>query len=231
MSELSRFTRFVNHDIVTNDVKLTVHDSEDLKMINTVIFDIGMVLVYFRWRELYAELGFTGEKFEKIADATVRNPWWEEFDKGLMTTEEIIERFAASAPEYKKDIAQIYENMGDIVRLYDYAIPWIQDLKNRGYKIYILSNWSKPAYDDNLDTNLRFLNLVDGAVMSFREGIIKPDEKIYELICSRYDIDPKRAVFLDDNAANIEGARAFGLNAIHFKTYEQAKAELEAMLS
>lgn len=210
---------------------MEMYGLEENEMINTVIFDIGMVLVYFRWRELYAELGFTGEKFEKIADATVRNPWWEEFDKGLMTTEEIIERFAASAPEYKKDIAQIYENMGDIVRLYDYAIPWIQDLKHRGYKIYILSNWSKPAYDDNLDTNLRFLNLVDGAVMSFREGIIKPDEKIYELICSRYDIDPKRAVFLDDNAANIEGARAFGLNAIHFKTYEQAKAELEAMLS
>lgn len=36
-------------------------------MISTVVFDIGMVLVYFRWRELFAELGFEGEKFEKIA--------------------------------------------------------------------------------------------------------------------------------------------------------------------
>lgn len=200
-------------------------------MINTVIFDIGNVLVHFRWRELYADLGFTGEKFEKIADATVRNPWWEEFDKGLMTTEEIIDRFAMSAPEYKKEIAEIYENMGDLVRIFDYAIPWIWELKDRGYKVYILSNWSKPAYDDNLETNLRFLKFVDGALMSFKEGIIKPDRKIYELICSRYGINPENAVFLDDNAANIEGAKAFGLNAIHFKTYEQAKQELEAMLS
>lgn len=200
-------------------------------MINTVIFDIGMVLVYFRWREMYADLGFEGERFEKIANATVHNPWWNEFDKGLMTTEEVIERFAESAPEYKKEIAEIYEHMDEIVELYDYAIPWIRDLKAKGYKVYILSNWSKPAYDANLDTNLKFLSEVDGALMSFREGIIKPDRQIYKLICSRFDIDPKKAVFLDDNAANVQGARDFGLNAIHFKTYEQAKAELEEMLN
>lgn len=202
-------------------------------MIKTVIFDIGNVLVHFRWRELYVELGYTGEKFERIADATVRNPWWEEFDKGLMTTEEVIDRFAERVPEYRTEISEIYEpkNLGELVRLYDYAIPWIQELKADGYRVYILSNWSKPAYDANLDTNLRFLSEVDGALMSFQEGIIKPDRKIYELICSRYDIDPKEAVFLDDNAANIEGARAFGLNAIHFKNYEQAKRELDAMLA
>lgn len=200
-------------------------------MINTVIFDIGMVLVYFRWREMYADLGFEGERFEKIANATVHNPWWNEFDKGLMTTEEVIERFAESAPEYKKEIAEIYEHMDEIVELYDYAIPWIRDLKAKGYKIYILSNWSKPAYDANLDTNLKFLSEVDGTLMSFREGIIKPDRQIYELLCSRFDIDPKKAVFLDDNAANVQGARDFGLRAIHFKTYEQARAELEEMLN
>lgn len=202
-------------------------------MIKTVIFDIGNVLVHFRWRELYVELGYTGEKFERIADATVRNPWWEEFDKGLMTTEEVIDRFAERVPEYRTEISEIYEpkNLGELVRLYDYAIPWIQELKADGYRVYILSNWSKPAYDANLDTNLRFLSEVDGALMSFQEGIIKPDRKIYELICSRYDIDPKEAVFLDDNAANIEGAREFGLNAIHFKNYEQAKRELDAMLA
>ena len=199
-------------------------------MIRTVIFDIGMVLVYFRWRELYAQLGFDREKFERIAKATVQNPWWNEFDKGLMTTEEVIERFAESAPEYKKEITEIYEHMDEIVTLYDYAVPWIRELKEKGYRIYILSNWSKPAYEANLETNLCFLKEVDGAVMSFMEGVIKPDPQIYELICNRYEIDPKEAVFLDDNADNIEGARAFGLNAIHFQTYEQARAELNNIL-
>lgn len=199
-------------------------------MIRTVIFDIGMVLAYFRWRELYAQLGYEGEKFEKIADATVRNPWWNEFDKGLMSTEEIIERFSENVPEYKTEIEEIFEHMGEIVSLYDYAIPWIREVKAKGYGVYILSNWSRPAYEANLETNLRFLKEVDGAVMSFREGIIKPDPEIYGRICSRYDIKPQEAVFLDDNAANIEAARAFGLNAIHFQNYEQAKDELNQYL-
>ena len=123
-----------------------------------------------------------------------------------------------------------YIKTDEIVTLYDYAVPWIRELKEKGYRIYILSNWSKPAYEANLETNLCFLKEIDGAVMSFMEGVIKPDPQIYELICNRYEIDPKEAVFLDDNADNIEGARAFGLNAIHFQTYEQARAELNNIL-
>ena len=199
-------------------------------MVNTVIFDIGMVLVYFRWRELFTDLGFTGEKFEKIANATVYNPWWNEFDKGGMSVEEIIDKYAKSAPEYREDIAKIYDHKEEFIVLYDYAIPWIQELKKRGYKVYILSNWSEPVYEANKDTHLRFLKYVDGEIMSYREGMIKPNREIYKLICDRYHINPREAVFLDDNAANVKGAIEFGLNAIHFKNYEQAKAELEQLL-
>ena len=200
-------------------------------MISTVVFDIGMVLVYFRWRELFAELGFEGEKFEKIAQATVHNPWWNEFDKGGMTIEEIVEKYAESAPEYKEDIAKIYNHKDEFIVLYEYTIPWIRDLKERGYKVYILSNWSEPVYEANKNTHLRFLKEVDGEIMSYRERMIKPDREIYELLCNRFNINPSEAVFLDDNAANVKGAKEFGLHAIHFKNYEQAKEELERYLA
>lgn len=200
-------------------------------MISTVVFDIGMVLVYFRWRELFAELGFEGEKFEKIAQATVHNPWWNEFDKGGMTIEEIVDKYAESAPEYKEDIAKIYDHKDEFVVLYEYTIPWIKDLKERGYKVYILSNWSEPVYEANKNTHLRFLKEVDGEIMSYRERMIKPDREIYELLCNRFNINPSEAVFLDDNAANVKGAKEFGLHAIHFKNYEQAKEELERYLA
>lgn len=200
------------------------------QMINTVIFDIGMVLVYFRWKELFADLGFEGEKFEKIAQATVRNPWWNEFDKGGITVEEIVDKYAESAPEYKDDIAKIYDHKDEFVVLYEYTIPWIRELKEKGYKVYILSNWSEPAYEANKDTHLRFLKEVDGEIMSYREGMIKPDREIYELLCNRFNINPATAVFLDDNSTNVKAAQEFGLHAIHFKNYEQAKTELEVYL-
>lgn len=199
-------------------------------MINTIIFDIGMVLVYFRWKELFADLGFSGEKFEKIADATVHNPWWNEFDKGLMSVEEAVDKYAQNAPEYRQDIAKIYEHCEAFIEMYEYTPFWIRQLKERGYKVYVLSNWSKPAYEANKDTHLSFLEEMDGGLLSFKEGIIKPDKAIYQLLCDRYHINPKEAVFLDDNAANIEAAKEFGLNTIHFKNYQQAKKELEQYL-
>lgn len=205
-----------------------MYNLEEKKMVHTVIFDIGMVLVYFRWRELFADLGFEGEKFDVIANATIHNPWWNEFDRGQMTVEEIIDKFAEKAPGYKEDIAKIYEHTGEFVKVYDYTIPWIRELKAKGCKVYVLSNWSEPVYETNKDTHLRFLSETDGGIMSYREGLIKPEREIYQLLCDRYNINPKEAVFLDDNAANVQGARDFGLHAIHFKTYEQAVEELNS---
>lgn len=199
-------------------------------MINTVIFDIGMVLVYFRWKELFAELGFEGKKFDKIADATVHNPWWNEFDKGVMSVEDVVDKYAQKAPEYREEIEKIYDYSDRFIEIFDYTESWIQELKERGYKVYVLSNWSEPAYEANKDNHMSFLKEMDGGILSFREGIIKPDRAIYQLLCDRYQITPKDAVFLDDNIDNITAAKEFGLNAILFKNYEQAKEELENYL-
>ena len=200
-------------------------------MINTVIFDIGMVLIDFCWRDMLHGFGLEGEDFEKVANATVRNQEWNEFDKGLVSVEEIIDIFAKEAPEYRSYIAKIFEDPTKMIDQYDYAKPWIKELKDRGYKVYILSNWSKPTYHACLNNELDFLPLVDGAVFSFQEHVIKPDKKIFEIICDRYKINPSEAVFLDDNEANVISSKEFGLNTIHFKSYEQGRAELEELLA
>lgn len=199
-------------------------------MINTIIFDIGMVLVDFCWRDMLHGFGLEGDDFEIVANATVRHPAWEEFDKGIMTTEEVIDAFAENVPEYRKYIEQIFEDPTKMIAQYDYAKNWIRELKDRGYRVYILSNWSKPTYEACLDNELDFLPLVDGAVFSFQEHLIKPDKRIFETICSRYNINPAEAVFLDDNAANVKSSREFGLNTIHFQNYEQGRKELEELL-
>lgn len=199
-------------------------------MINTVIFDIGRVLVDFCWEKMFHKLGFEDEVFETIANATVRHQDWNEFDKGLVSTEEIIDAFASHAPGYRKEIAKIFDRPENMIELYDYAIPWIRELKERGYKVYILSNWSHPTYHACRDNALRFLDEVDGAVFSFQEHVIKPDRKIFKIICERYGIVPEEAVFLDDNEPNVISSRAFGLHTIHFQSYEQARKELEELL-
>lgn len=200
-------------------------------MIKTIIFDIGNVLVHFGWKKMYEEVfGLEGAELERFADATVRHQAWVDLDEGIITTEEAKEAYAKEVPEYREYIDRIYKEMDKMLVQFDYAIPWIKELKERGYRIYILSNWSKPAYDACKDTALSFLSFVDGAVFSYKELMIKPNKKIYELICSRYDINPSEAVFLDDSEPNIIAAREFGLHAIHFHSYEQGRKELETLL-
>jgi len=200
-------------------------------MVNTIVFDIGNVLAAFCWQKMLHGFGLEGEDFEKMADATVRHHGWLDLDQGIITTEEAIEMFAEAAPEFRPLIERIYEDPTQMIQQYDYAIPWIKELKERGYKIYILSNWSKPAYDACKDSEINFLPLVDGAILSYQELVIKPDRKIYEILCERFNINPSEAVFLDDNEANVISSREFGLNTIHFKSYEQGKAELEEYLA
>ena len=202
------------------------------QVIKTIIFDIGNVLVDFCWRKMYEEVfGLEGAELERFADATVRHQAWVDLDQGIITTEQAKEAYAKEVPEYREYIDRIYQEMDKMLVQFDYAVSWIQELKERGYKIYILSNWSKPAYDACKDTALSFLPLVDGVVFSYKELVIKPDDKIYDIICSRYDINPAEAVFLDDTEKNIIAAREFGLHGIHFQSYEQGKAELEALLA
>lgn len=201
-------------------------------MIRTIIFDIGNVLVDFRWRKMYEEVfGLEGAELERFADATVRHQAWVDLDQGIITTEQAKEAYAKEVPEYCEYIDRIYQEMDKMLVQFDYAVSWIQELKERGYRIYILSNWSQPAYDACKDTALSFLPLVDGVVFSYKELVIKPDKEIYDIICGRYNINPAEAVFLDDTEKNIIAAREFGLHGIHFQTYEQGKAELEALLA
>ena len=69
-------------------------------MIKNVIFDVGNVLVDFRWEEVFHKLGFEGETFECVADATVRSVTWNEFDRGAKPDEEIIAACIKEAPDY-----------------------------------------------------------------------------------------------------------------------------------
>lgn len=199
-------------------------------LIKSIIFDIGNVLVDFRWRKMFEEFGLEGEALETLADATVRHQAWVDLDQGIITTEEAKEAYTKQAPEYREYIDRIYQEMDKMLVQFDYAIPWIKELKERGYRIYILSNWSKPAYDSCQNTALSFLPLVDGVVFSYEELVIKPDEKIYDIICKRYEINPVEAVFLDDTEKNIIAAREYGLHGIVFKNYEQGRNELEELL-
>lgn len=197
-------------------------------MINTVIFDIGRVLAGYGWEKYLRGIAPEEEAYRAVEQAVFLSPDWEEHDKGLLTEEEEIRDFISNAPKYEKEIRQTYENLGECVWKLDYALPWVRELKSRGFRVFALSNWPKHIYDQRKD-KLDFLDLMDGYILSYQEHVIKPDPAVFRLLLERYRIEPEKAVFIDDTLKNIEAAERLGIHGIHFRSLEQAKEELEKL--
>lgn len=197
-------------------------------MIRNIIFDIGNVLTDFRWREFLGDKGFDEAMVERIAKASVQTPLWNETDRGVWSLEELMQAFIAKDPEIAEELRRAYHNVTGMVTKRDYAIPWMKELKAKGYKIYYLSNFSEKAFVDCADA-LDFLPYTDGGILSYQEKVIKPDLEIYRRLLTRYSLKEDECVFLDDTVANIEAARALGIYGICFQTKDQAEEELRGL--
>lgn len=197
-------------------------------MITTLIFDIGNVLADFVWEEHYRSFGYDGEMVERIAGATVRTPLWNEYDRGVMSDEELLQGFIENDPEIEKDIRRVLKDVGPMVKRNDYAIPWIQELQGKGYRCLYLSNFSRRAHRE-CAASLDFIPYMDGGILSYQDKVIKPMPEIYQLLIDRYQLVPEECVFMDDTPRNLDGAQKFGIHTIHFKNQAQAIEELKKL--
>lgn len=196
--------------------------------INTVIFDLGNVLVDFHPLDGLRELGFDEECVE-VFRKNIFSGLWEECDGYPLSDEEIRKKFKAAVPGYEKEVDQLWDNVSVVTSVYEYSVEWVRSLKERGLKVYILSNFGQQAFKVNSKL-YTFLNYVDGKVISYAECITKPSAEIYECLLERYQINPAEAVFIDDRGVNVEGAKAVGIHGIVFTNYDEVSAQLEAML-
>ena len=198
-------------------------------MIRNIIFDIGNVLTDFRWREFLQDKGFDDAMIARIARASVESPAWNELDRGVWSEERLMAEFVKRDPEIEPELHAAYDNITGMVTKRDYAIPWIRELKAKGYHVYYLSNFSEKAYKECGEA-LEFIPYTDGGILSYRDKVIKPDEKIYQLLLSRFGLKAEECVFLDDTPRNVEAARKLGFYGICFQTKEQAEVELSKLI-
>ncbi len=197
-------------------------------MVKNIIFDIGNVLVAFRWREYFAEFGYSEEINDRLAGATVLSEVWNEYDRGVLTEEEILQGFINNDPDLEPVIRKTLSCLKGLLIMYDYTVPWVKELKEKGYGVYYLSNFSYPASRDCWD-EMGFMPYMDGGILSYKEKIIKPDPAIYKLLMERYGLKAEECVFLDDTEKNIKGALHAGMHGIVFKNKEQAVEELRKL--
>lgn len=191
----------------------------------TVVFDVGNVLLRWDPRNLYRKM-FTDEaKMEWFLSSVCTNQWNLEQDRGR-SWEEAVDLLIADHPDHAEPIRAFHERWEETVSgVIDENVALLARLREAGVPNYCITNFSSPKFALSQD-RYPFLSQFDGIIVSGDERLLKPQPEIYDLLLDRYGLSAADCVFIDDSNANVEGARAVGMHAIHFLEPMDLTAEL-----
>lgn len=195
-------------------------------MIHNVIFDIGNVLIRFDWESYLKSFGFDAETTRRVADAVFRSETWNDRDQGGKEEEEYRDEFVSHDPACEREIRLVMEHCEKTCVEYPFAAEWIRTIRGQGYRVYLLSNYSKYMFELQRD-QFSFYPLVDGAVISYQYEQRKPGEAIYRTLLNKYNLQPEECVFVDDMLPNIQTAQRLGFHTVQAENHEAAVEGLE----
>lgn len=183
--------------------------------LSTVVFDVGNVLIRWDPRYLYRRLIPDEADMEHFL-ATICTPEWNlEQDRGRTWAEAVAER-AALHPD-RADLIAAYDRLWQemVPGPVDGSVAILEELEALGVPLYAITNFSAEKWAETR-ARFPFLGRFRDTVVSAHERVVKPDPAIYRLLLERNDIDPRRAVFIDDSEKNVVGAQAIGMTGLLF---------------
>ena len=194
------------------------------KSYDTIIFDLGGVLIDWNPRYVYRTIFKTEEEIDWFFENVATHDWNENQDAGYpiaQATEDLV----AQHPEWEHQIRAYYgrwtEMLGGPIQE---TVEIFKKLKET-MRAYALTNWSAETFPVALD-RYDFLHWFDGRVVSGEEKTRKPFHEFYKILLERFSVDPVKTVFIDDNLRNIKAAEELGIKGIHFNSPDQLKQEL-----
>ncbi len=186
-------------------------------MIDTIIFDLGGVLIDWNPEYVFTKMIPDPEKRRYFFDNICTNDWNIEQDAGrsLAVATELL---LAEWPEWEPEIRAYYgrwdEMLGGPI---DDMVELLRELRDQGdHRLLALTNWSAETFPVALG-RYEFLHWFEGIVVSGAEKTRKPFADIYQVLLNRYQVAPERAVFIDDSLKNVQGAESLGIKGIHFQ--------------
>lgn len=185
-------------------------------MRKNIVFDMGNVLLDFRPEVSLRRYCATEEEQMLVRAALFDAPVWLMADAGMISDRE---RYEVAKRNLPKKHWPALKNCCDHWEICMEPIPgaweFVRDCKERGYRIYILSNASDLFF--TYFKNFSPLDYFDGAVISFQEKLLKPEAEIYRRLLRRYGLKPEECLFIDDREENIRAARAEGMEGWVFR--------------
>ncbi len=183
--------------------------------IDTVVFDVGNVLLSWQAEELMTRLiPERPDLHEELTFRTMKSPYWGMRDRGSATVDEVIAGMSATAPELEPYIRRIMTGWNHLPFIPE-GVEALKICKAHGKKLYALTNYADQEFAETC-RNYGFFSLFDDYVVSARLHLVKPGKEIYEHLIDKFGLDPARTLFIDDSPANIESALDQGWQALCF---------------
>ena len=179
-------------------------------MIKNIIFDMGGVLIdYNPEKTLYGM--FDKETADILLREIFRNKIWADKDRGIIFPDEIMEQKRNSIPEETfSKVSEMVNNFYPYMPPFEKMVPFIESLKEKGFGIYLLSNASSDFHERR--KGIPALSLFDGVLISADYKLLKPEKEIYHALYEKFSLKPEECFFIDDVQANIDGAKATGMD-------------------
>lgn len=195
-------------------------------MIKNIIFDLGNVLIKYS-PESFLEKNVKKERQEKFIATVFKSKEWLELDRGTLSYEDAIEKFAEIIPEDRENLEKLFKNnIMDCLAPIEENIEILKKLKKKGYNLFVLSNFHRPAFE-HVQKEWEFFDEFDGGVISCYCHLLKPNQRIYELLLARYGLIPEETLFIDDTKINVEKAEKIGMEGIYLDLPEMLEKLLK----
>lgn len=182
-------------------------------MIKNIVFDIGNVILNFKLSEVLPYFAKDEKEEEFIKKNIIESPEW--LGNALIDTGYISKENAISIVEDRTNhindelIEKFWNNYNKYSKINEEVVKLIKELKNSGYKIYLLSNINEHTYDSIKENEL--FNIIDGYIFSYIEHKVKPYKSIYLALLDKYKLIPSECLFIDDKEENVKTANTLGI--------------------
>lgn len=205
----------------------------NLKGIDTIIFDLGMVIINLdmeatinQFREIF------GSSYEAVMEELNEEGFFNDYETGRISTKEFTSTLSnkSKGVASEQDIADAWNAMLlDIPPIRFEILMWAKE----NYNTYCLSNTNELHIDwinamlqkefklDNLDPYFHKVYL------SHEMHLRKPDEEIFETLINKHNLLPAKTVFIDDTAGHLDGADKVGLYSYHLTGTEKIEDLIE----
>ena len=199
----------------------------------TVVFDVGGVIVLWQPEALMRQC-FPQHAVDDASAARIKAQVfqsfaeggdWAAFDRGQVEPEALAGRIAERSGLPHHGVTALIDAIPDHLQPMPDSLALIERVRAAGHRLALLSNMPRP-YAAHLESAHACFGWFEHRTWSGRLGAMKPDRAIFDHVREGLALDLEDAIFLDDHAGNIDAARSFGWNALHFESAAQCAAAL-----